>query len=129
MFLCQLNSSRVALREHYRGQYCQRQSLEPPFLKSEMMVSNSNPWFNINGFSAGLQHLWMGLLYSVDWTREWTVALDSHKVALVISNSRIQEITERHRKYTPSTIDNSLPSTPSLATQLSLCRKPALVLP
>ena len=29
-----------------------------------------------------------GGLYSVDWTRDWTVGLDSQKVALVISEGQ-----------------------------------------
>ena len=52
------------------------------------------------------------------------MGLESQKVVLVISES--QNTVEWH--YTAATIDNSLPSTQGLATQLSPCRQPAVVL-
>ena len=41
--------------------------------------------------------------------------------------ARKQEIAERH--YIAATVDNSLPSTRGVPTQLSPCRQPAVVLP
>ena len=54
-----------------------------------------------------------------DWTHR--------KLRSLFLKARKQEIAERH--YIAATVDNSLPSTRGVPTQLSPCRQPAVVLP
>ena len=54
-----------------------------------------------------------------DWTHR--------KLRSSFLKARKQEIAERH--YIAATVDNSLPSTRGVPTQLSPCRQPAVVLP
>ena len=80
-------------------------------------------WRNERQSSARFYFNKEGRLYSVDWTQDWT----RRKLSSSYLKARTQVIVERH--YTAATIDNSLPSTQGLATQLSPCKQPAVVLP
>ena len=63
---------------------------------------------------------WTGLGTGLwDWTHR--------KLRSSFLKARKQEIAERH--YIAATVDNSLPSTRGVPTQLSPCRQPAVVLP
>ena len=73
------------------------------------------------------------LAVSIRWTRlgtglgtglwDWT----HRKLRSSFLKARKQEIAEQH--YIAATVDNSLPSTRGVPTQLSPCRQPAMVLP
>ena len=63
---------------------------------------------------------WTGLGTGLwDWTHR--------KLRSSFLKARKQEIAERH--YIATTVDNSLPNTRGVPTQLSPCRQPAVVLP
>ena len=64
---------------------------------------------------------WTGLGTGLwDWTHR--------KLRSLFLKARKQEIADRHY-YIAATVDNSLPSTRRVPTQLSPCRQPAVVLP